>query len=158
MSDRIAVFNHGVIQQLDTPATLYESPANAFVANFIGENNALPARIDHHDGDMSSVVLPDGSRIAARTGNAGGPGSEALVSIRPERVRLARPGDRADNLLSATVLEHIYLGDHVRLRMRVAGCDNFTMKTPISRLDRCPAAGERVDLALSPEHLLALAA
>ncbi|THF67005.1 ABC transporter ATP-binding protein [Pseudothauera nasutitermitis] len=158
MSDRIAVFNHGVIQQIDVPEVLYEKPANAFVASFIGENNALSGRIDSRTGDIVSVLLPDGNRIAVSAGDAGGPGSDTLVSIRPERVRLARERAPRDNLLRATVLEHIYLGDHVRLRMQVAGCDNFTMKTPISRLDRCPAAGEHVDLALAPEHLLALAA
>jgi putative spermidine/putrescine transport system ATP-binding protein len=41
MSDRIAVFNHGIVQQLDTPQALYERPSNSFVANFIGETNAL---------------------------------------------------------------------------------------------------------------------
>ncbi|MFN3985605.1 MAG: ABC transporter ATP-binding protein [Rhodocyclaceae bacterium] len=157
MSDRIAVFNHGVIQQIDTPAALYENPANAFVANFIGENNALPGRVAELANGVSTVVLDDGSALAARVGDAGGPGSAAVISIRPERVRLARPDTPPANRLSAQVLEQIYLGDHVRLRMQVAGCDNFTMKAPISKVDRFPGAGERVDIELSPDHVLALA-
>jgi putative spermidine/putrescine transport system ATP-binding protein len=157
MSDRIAVFNHGVIQQIDTPTALYEQPANAFVANFIGENNALPGQVAAHTDGLSTVTLEDGSALQARTGDAGGPGSAALISIRPERVRLARPDTPAASRLSAQVLEQIYLGDHVRLRMKVAGCDQFTMKAPISKADRYPCAGERVDIELSAEHLLALA-
>lgn len=157
MSDRIAVFNHGVIQQIDTPNTLYEYPANAFVANFIGENNALPGHVTASSNDISTVALGDGNMLEARTGDAGGPGSPVIVSIRPERVRLARADTPAHSRLAARVIEQIYLGDHIRLRMQVSGCDNFTMKTPISKLDRCPNAGETVDIELSPEHLLALA-
>ncbi|MBL8445328.1 MAG: ABC transporter ATP-binding protein [Zoogloeaceae bacterium] len=157
MSDRIAVFNHGVIQQIDTPATLYEHPANAFVANFIGENNALAGHVMATANDISTVSLGDGNVLAARTGDAGGPGSPVIVSIRPERVRLAKPDTPPHSRLAARVIEQIYLGDHIRLRMQVSGCENFTMKTPISKLDRCPNAGETVDIELSPEHLLALA-
>ncbi|HJV27254.1 MAG TPA: ABC transporter ATP-binding protein [Aromatoleum sp.] len=157
MSDRIAVFNHGVIQQIDTPNALYENPTNAFVANFIGENNALDGKVLSSQDGVTVVALPDGTQLHARTGDAGGAGSAALVSIRPERVSLARPDSTAENRLRATVLEQIYLGDHIRLRMQVAGCSNFTMKTPISRIARCPNAGESVDIDLSPDHLLALA-
>ncbi|WP_041655750.1 ABC transporter ATP-binding protein [Azoarcus sp. KH32C] len=157
MSDRIAVFNHGVIQQIDTPSALYENPTNAFVANFIGENNALDGKVVSSRDGVTHVALPDGTQLRARTGDAGGAGSTALVSIRPERVSLARPDSTAENRLRATVLEQIYLGDHIRLRMQVAGCNNFTMKTPISRISRCPNAGESVDIDLSPDHLLALA-
>jgi putative spermidine/putrescine transport system ATP-binding protein len=157
MSDRIAVFDRGVIQQIDTPANLYENPANAFVASFIGENNALTGTVLGRDGDLSSVRLSSGACVLARTGDAGGAGQPAIVSIRPERVRPAREDSPAAWRVPARVTEQIYLGDHVRLRMTVADCDNFTMKTPISKLDRCPCSGEQIELELAPEHLLALA-
>ena len=157
MSDRIAVFNHGLIQQIDTPSALYETPANAFVANFIGENNAFEGVIERNDGSTADVMLPDGRRLQARSGDAGGPGAPVLLSIRPERVSLACADTPGDNRLPATVLEQIYLGDHVRLRMQVGECSTFTIKTPISQLDRCPCAGERVEVHLPAEHLLALA-
>ena len=158
MSDRIAVFNHGVIQQIDTPNALYETPANAFVANFIGENNAFEGVIRHKDGEWAEVDLPGGRVLRARSGDVGGTvGTPALLSIRPERVTLADPDGPASNRLPAQVLDQIYLGDHVRLRMEVAGCANFTMKAPISQLKGCPSAGEHIEVHLPAEHLLALA-
>jgi putative spermidine/putrescine transport system ATP-binding protein len=157
MSDRIAVFNHGVIQQIDTPAALYESPANAFVAGFIGENNALAGRLATLTTDgRCTVTLTDGTGLVASAGAGVRAGEPVVVSIRPERVRLARPGAPAINRVGARLIEQIYLGDHLRLRMQLAGGEPVTMKAPISQLDRCPGPGETVELELAPEHLLAL--
>jgi putative spermidine/putrescine transport system ATP-binding protein len=63
MSDRIAVFNDGVIQQLSSPEDLYERPQNAFVAQFIGENNELHGVVDKISGDTCSVTLSDGTKV-----------------------------------------------------------------------------------------------
>ncbi|MFM7531763.1 MAG: ABC transporter ATP-binding protein, partial [Rubrivivax sp.] len=61
MSDRVAVFNAGVVQQLDTPERLYEQPANAFVAGFIGENNRLAGTVTEREGERCTVRLDGGS-------------------------------------------------------------------------------------------------
>jgi putative spermidine/putrescine transport system ATP-binding protein len=86
MSDRVAVFNDGRIQQLAAPDELYERPKNSFVAQFIGENNKLPGTIESFDGDKATVRLEPGELIDATPVNIRTKGQQTLVSIRPERV------------------------------------------------------------------------
>ncbi|GLK72912.1 ABC transporter ATP-binding protein [Ancylobacter dichloromethanicus] len=116
MSDRVAVFNAGVIQQVAPPSELYESPANSFVAQFIGENNRLPGRVEAANGTLCTVVLANGDIVAATLTEATRVGRDCLLSIRPERVKIAPPGGPFDNHFEAQIAETIYLGDHVRVR------------------------------------------
>src|SRR6185312_7197912 len=87
MSDRIAVFNDGAIQQLATPTELYERPVNSFVAQFIGENNTLQGRVVGVNGSGCTVDV-DGARIEALAVNIPGVGGPTTLSLRPERVRI----------------------------------------------------------------------
>ncbi len=130
MSDRVAVFNDGVIQQLATPSDLYERPENSFVAQFIGENNKLAGKVRSVDGETVTVELPGGATCRALAVNVGEPGSETLISIRPERVIIGAAEDA--NSAEATVRELIYLGDHIRCRLSVYGNDEFVVKVPNS--------------------------
>ncbi len=127
MSDRIAVFNDGVIQQVAPPADLYERPENAFVASFIGENNRLYGTVAAIDGDFCSVRLDDGQEVRVLKVNVGGVGDRTTLSLRPERVEIDPP-DQMDDVLVGSVEELIYLGDHIRVRMQVAGNDEFIVK------------------------------
>ena len=132
MSDRIAVFNDGVIQQLSTPEDLYERPQNSFVAQFIGENNQLQGRVVGLDGDKALVELPGGERVTAERVNVHGADVPTTLSLRPERVEIAPREGEVANQLPGEILELIYLGDHIRTRMRVAGNDEFIVKVPNS--------------------------
>ena len=128
MSDRIAVFHHGRIQQLAKPADLYERPANAFVASFIGENNRFDGTLTSRDGSSCRVHLRDGTDVAASIASDLAAGAPVVLSLRPESVTI---GDgAAPNRLPAQLLEVIYLGDHCKLRLRVAGSDEFIAKVP----------------------------
>ena len=129
MSNRIAVFNDGVIQQLATPADLYERPENAFVAQFIGENNRLRGKVTAVNGKSCAVEV-EGGRIQAFPVNIDGPGSATTLSLRPERVRINPPPGECPNLFDARVEELIYLGDHTRTRVSVCGHDDFIVKVP----------------------------
>ncbi len=130
MSDRVAVFNDGVIQQLAPPSEIYERPDNAFVAQFIGENNKLTGTVAKREGDLVNVVLSSGQTAQALAVNCGNTGDPALISIRPERVRV---GDSSGvNATTGKVLELIYLGDHIRCRLDVHGNDEFIVKIPNS--------------------------
>ena len=71
MSDRIAVFNEGRIRQLGTPDELYEQPASAFVAQFVGENNRLEGRVAAGGGALCQVRLGDGTEVTAVAGEPG---------------------------------------------------------------------------------------
>ncbi len=145
MSDRVAVFNDGRIQQLDPPEDLYERPTNSFVAQFIGENNTLLGSVETIMGDRCAVRLGDGSLIDALPVNVSKPGDRTLVSIRPERVEFRPERMPTDtHKLEAEVLEFIYMGDSYRTRLRVAGNDNFIMKCRNAVDQRRLVPGEKV--------------
>jgi len=155
MSDRIAVFHHGVIQQLATPAELYERPANAFVASFIGENNRLDGRLTSRDGALCRVRIGDGTEVTA-TMIADLPiDSPVVLSIRPERVIIGA-ADSGSNRFTARLEEVIYLGDHCKLRLGLGGSDAFVAKVAntadASRMSR----GDAVIASWRPESCLAL--
>jgi putative spermidine/putrescine transport system ATP-binding protein len=142
MSDRIAVFNEGRIQQLDTAVGLYEKPCNSFVAQFIGENNRLPGRIAGRDGERLLVTLDDGTEVTALAVN---PGAErTMLSIRPERAMIDPPESVGANRFTARVEEMIYLGDHRRVRLSLGGMDDFIVKVPAGHAHGALALGATV--------------
>ena len=131
MSDRIAVFDDGIVQQLASPSELYEKPDNAFVAQFIGENNTLTGKITSIDGTDCRVDIDGKGEMIAQAINIGGVGDRTTLSLRPERVWLD-PDNSFPNIFDAKVEELIYLGDHIRTRMTVCGHDEFIVKIPNS--------------------------
>ena len=146
MSDRIAVFHDGRIQQLAGPAEMYNAPANNFVAGFIGENNLLPCRVVTTDGSGGALVaMRNGASLAARTRHALRPGQEATVGARPEGIRLAA----ADGAPVLAELQAIaFLGDHVRAEVRAFGDASLTLKLPPGTA--LPPPGAAVGLHLDP--------
>ena len=118
MSDRIAVFNAGKIQQCASPREVYDRPANRFVAEFIGETNLISGTLRSSGHDGHAIALPDGTVLTAE-GTAGlSVGAAALLSLRPERIEIL-PADAADgtarNRLSGEILDTVYQGDHLRV-------------------------------------------
>ena len=157
MSDRVAVFNDGRIQQLAPPAELYESPENSFVAQFIGENNTLEGVVKEISNGVALVQLNDGNVIDCKPVNVTKAGEKTQVSIRPERVELdqtrMRPGAHR---LRAEVLEFIYMGDMFRTRLRVAGNDNFIVKTRNAPDQVQLEPGAQIDIGWLPADCRAL--
>jgi len=157
MSDRIAVFDDGRIQQLASPSDLYERPANSFVAGFIGENNKLPGTIEDLSEGRALVRLTTGELIDATPVNVTARGQRTLVSIRPERVEfkpeLLPPGA---HMLEAEVLEFIYMGDLFRTRLRVAGTEDFVIKSRNTLGQRMLRPGERIRIGWAPADARAL--
>ena len=139
LSDRIAVMNEGEIAQLGTPEEIYGRPANRFVAEFIGESNLFPARQD----GMDAAILSDGTRLLCDVSRWP---ENASVLIRPERPRLLHNGDQRDNQFTATVLETIYLGESVRLRLQTEQGPALLVRWQMRDLGKVPAAGERIRL------------
>jgi putative spermidine/putrescine transport system ATP-binding protein len=157
MSDRVAVFDDGRIQQLAPPDELYESPENSFVAQFIGENNTLEGTIKEIGEDICLVQLDDGELIDAKPVNVSKVGDRTTISIRPERVEVdtAKLGDKA-HTLKAEVMEFIYMGDVFRTRLKVAGKDNFIIKTRNSADQRRLQPGEQIEIGWLPRDCRAL--
>lgn len=114
MSDRIAVFNNGVVQQCASPDTLYEEPANAFVADFIGENNDIPAYVREINGDYYELTLADESRVRAISPNKLERGQECILTVRPENLFIGTPSSHNDNNIKAKFITHLYVGDFIR--------------------------------------------
>jgi len=114
MSDRIAVFNEGVVQQCASPDTLYEEPINAFVADFIGENNNIPAKVIEPNGSFFEILLGDESRIRAISSDELKRGEECILTIRPENLSIGKPTSINDNSIKATFITQLYVGDFIR--------------------------------------------
>jgi putative spermidine/putrescine transport system ATP-binding protein len=157
MSDRVAVFENGRIQQLAPPSELYEQPQNSFVAQFIGENNTLEGVIAEIKGETCVVKLDSGEVIDAVPVNVTKVGERTKVSIRPERVEVdtAKLGPNA-HTLKAEVLEFIYMGDIFRTRLKVAGIDNFVIKTRNSPDQVKLTPGSIIDIGWLPRDCRAL--
>ena len=135
MSDRVAVFDNGVIQQIDSADRMYETPANRFVAGFIGDGTMLSGRVAETSADGRCVVaLPDGRRLGGVNVNAAAAGAEVVAGTRPERigVHVQAPVALA-NVLQAQVRGVVYFGDHLRLMCHVGeGQDPATVKLALS--------------------------
>ena len=128
MSDRVAVFRAGQIEQVAPPEALYEEPERAFVASFIGENNRLDGRVTgFRDEDLCDVEVGGATVQALRVAQCG-PGDEMTLSIRPERVEIDPAPGLYTNEFEATVDDITFLGDHLRLRVTVCGQSGFVVK------------------------------
>jgi putative spermidine/putrescine transport system ATP-binding protein len=157
MSDRVAVFEDGRIQQLAPPDELYEQPKNSFVAQFIGENNTLMGKVEQIDKDLAVVRLDNGDLIDTVPVNVSSIGDRTLVSIRPERVEFNRERLLPDaHTLKAEVLEFIYMGDIYRTRLRVAGKEDFIVKTRNAPDQRRLKPGEMIEIGWRPQDCRAL--
>ena len=156
MSTRIAVFDDGIIQQLATPEVLYEKPENAFVAAFIGENNRLIGDVVELSGDECTVRLETGETIKALPVNVSGKGDRSTLSLRPERVVLDPPEGSVPNIFEAEVEELIYLGDHIRTRVRVCGDDQFIVKVPNAHDHARIGTGQKVRVGWALDDCRAL--
>jgi len=152
MSDRIAVFNRGAIEQVDDPRTLYAQPATSFVAQFVGENNRLDGTVAALSGDgFCSVRLAGGITLRARAVGVGAAGTRTTLSIRPEAATLGAGGE---NRLGGTVRELIYHGDHTRLRLALAVGSDFFVKLPRGVDGLAP--GDTVDVGFAAADCRAL--
>ena len=157
MSDRVAVFNDGIIQQLDAPDTLYEAPNNSFVAQFIGENNTLEGVIEAFEGDFAKVRLVNDQVISTLAVNVKEVGERTLISIRPERAETERSRfPTGAQLISGEVVEFIYMGDVFRTRIKVGDNDNFIVKSRNSPSQTRLQPGVKVTLGCLPEDCRAL--
>ncbi|MEM8661082.1 MAG: ABC transporter ATP-binding protein [Pseudomonadota bacterium] len=127
MSDRIAVFNDGEVQQCASPAELYEHPSNAFVASFIGENNMIPGRIVSTSGSTVQVELAEATRVTVHSVDAVDTDS-CVISVRPEKLAIQSSEQNYDNKVPATFLVRHYVGDFIRYYFRLAGGTEVALK------------------------------
>ena len=131
MSNRIAVFNDGKVQQLSSPDKLYEEPVNSFVAEFIGENNTFNGQVTDISEGKCKVKLDSGTEIISNPIRVNSKGEKTIVSLRPERA-IINPEDKMENKHKGKIEEVIYHGDHTRVRLNLLGNKEFILKVPNS--------------------------
>jgi putative spermidine/putrescine transport system ATP-binding protein len=149
MSDRVAVFSDGIIQQIDIVTGLYETPANHFVAGFVGDNTVFDGTVAATRDGQCDLRLACGTVLSGLNVNA----AAVHACIRPERIEV-HPADASPgaNSLQAKVGDVIYFGDHLRLRCALPGQVDATVKIALSS-PTVPQSGQTVWLRLPPEHL-----
>ncbi|KRE16838.1 hypothetical protein ASE63_13995 [Bosea sp. Root381] len=118
LSDRIAVMSNGRIEQLGSPDAIYDNPANYFVAGFVGEANLVRARVEG-SGAGQSLRLATGEALAAELPPGFEAGRELQLVLRPERIRWLDQAGDASNSFAAVVVEHLYLGQDSKYRVRL---------------------------------------
>ncbi len=146
MSNRIAVFNDGKVQQLSSPDKLYEEPVNSFVAEFIGENNRFSGQVTDDSKDKCKVKLDDGSEILANPIAVKSSGEKTIVSLRPERA-LINTKEKMENNFKGKIEEVIYHGDHTRVRLNLLGNKDFILKVPNSSANMDIKLGNQINVS-----------
>ncbi|WP_028926589.1 ABC transporter ATP-binding protein [Pseudonocardia acaciae] len=158
MSDRIAVMNAGVIEQLGAPAEVYERPASRFVAGFIGTSNLLSAPVDRVEGTLAVLRPGERQRILVHAAQAR-TGEQLDLTVRPEKVRLSideptEPSEHElDCRLRGEVTDVTYLGSATHYTVRTSlGCDVAVYVQNAHDATNVACRGEQVWLAWRSEH------
>jgi spermidine/putrescine transport system ATP-binding protein len=144
MADVIAVMNHGRIEQLGTPAELYETPRTAFVAGFLGASNLIPGAVVGPD----RVRLRNGPEVRVPPEALAGRVGDVAVGIRPEKIEL---GDHHENRLEGRVVESAYVGVATQFLVDTA-CGRLAVYSQNSRPGSgASARDDAATLSWSPE-------
>jgi spermidine/putrescine ABC transporter ATP-binding subunit len=157
LSDRIGVMHRGRLDQVGTPADLYERPQSRFVADFIGESNFVPGRIVGVDAGGVAFESRRGMKVRAATGPATGP---AVLFIRPERIALGTgDGGEATDVAPGVVRDVVYVGESCRYHVELDTGDRLVVKqmnavarTPPTPGDRVTVAFRSTDAAVFPDE------
>jgi spermidine/putrescine transport system ATP-binding protein len=152
MSDRIAVMNGGVVEQIAGPRELYEHPASPFVAGFIGTSNLLALRVDSATGGLVSMNLGEGERLLAHSDAR--PGETVQVTVRPEKIKLGEPAAEDGHArVHGTVAEAVYLGSMTQVIVDLPTGERLVVHRLNDRLSGDEVqTGERVVLHWAAEH------
>ena len=155
MSDRIAVMNEGKVQQLAGPTTLYETPANRFVAGFIGQTNVFSGTVEAADGERTTLRTGEGLRVEAlaREGVSPTEGEEAHAAVRPEKVRFGQSGD---NVCAAEVRQVVYLGASTQYIVELEGGGRLVLYQQNAHDAAGASEGDGVSVAWDAQNCLVL--
>jgi spermidine/putrescine transport system ATP-binding protein len=161
MSDRIAVMNKGKVLQIGRPVEIYERPSSRFVADFIGETNFLPGVILGVNGGTATVALQDlNCEVTGLRQGDLRPGQRAVVSVRPEKIRLSHERNESGNVLAGRVVNSIYIGSDTRVVLDLGGGRQLNVweQNKTSTLDEQAyyLAGQELWMSMIPENALVL--
>jgi len=155
LSDRIAVFNQGRIEQIGAPAELYERPRTRFVAEFLGDSSFVPGVVKRILGELVEIETAHGL-VRGRDSGGLAPGNSVVMALRPERIALAKCGSgQADNRIEGTVHQLVYLGQSRKLMIGLHDGSELCALTASAESVFNP--GDRVDLCWSSSDCNVLA-
>lgn len=161
MSDRIAVMNRGIVEQVDEPVEVYERPATTFVAGFIGVSNLMPGVVRTLAGEKAEVELEAGVTVSADA-NGLATGERCHAVVRPEKLDVAAKGAPAPQAtanaqgVDGIVASSVYLGTATQLVVELKGGARMTVLCPNtdeSERQSLPGGGAEVTLSWTPEHI-----
>jgi spermidine/putrescine transport system ATP-binding protein len=152
MSDRIAVMNGGLVEQIAAPRELYEHPASPFVAGFIGTSNLLTLRVDLTHNGLVAMNLGEGERVLARSDAP--KGETVQITVRPEKIKLGEPPTESGQArVHGTVAEAVYLGSMTQVIVDLPTGERLVVHRLNDRLDGDEVqAGDRIVLHWAAEH------
>jgi spermidine/putrescine transport system ATP-binding protein len=156
MSDRIAVMSNGVVEQVDTPESVYERPSTTFVAGFIGVSNLMPGTVTAAGDGRGTIRLDTGLEVEASVDGIQS-GERCHAIVRPEKLRISSGGS-SDGLpgVDGVVQSSIYLGTATQIVVNLPGDVSLTVLVPnASEAERArlPGGGAPVRLSWEPEHM-----
>jgi putative spermidine/putrescine transport system ATP-binding protein len=160
LADRIGVFHEGRLRQVASPRALYENPADAFVSGFVGENNALSGTVLAVLDGVADVRLEGGLVVQATPAETLASGAACTVMVRPERIAVApvSPSELGvDGALPATLVDMLFQGDHLRLRLTLPGGQAVVAKRAIGG-GALPTPGQDAAIAFESSHARAFRA
>ena len=140
LSNRVAIFDQGKLQQIGTPREVYEKPDNRFVAEFLGDINLLPLTSVSSGGAMAEGSF-EGRTLRAASGSNG---ASNTLAIRPEYMHLATLQPKNGNALPATVVDLTYLGAETRLDLKSRSGMSLTLSLATAALPDGVAVGTEV--------------
>ncbi|MET8982873.1 ABC transporter ATP-binding protein [Streptomyces sp. NPDC004539] len=159
MADTVAVMNAGRVEQLGSPADLYENPRTTFVANFLGTSNLIEAEVASRGA--GEVVLKAGDGRIALPEERCPAGGKVLIGVRPEKVALAHADEESTvpegrNRLRGTIADASFIGVSTQYVIRTAVCPEFAVYVQNVDRDARLAPGAEVVLHWAPEHTFGL--
>ena len=157
MSDRIAVMNQGVVEQVSDPETVYERPATTFVAGFIGVSNLMPGEVVSANGAGAELRLDAGPTVRAPQSAGARAGERAHAVVRPEKLWLTPAGASDDGpSVEGQVESSLYLGTATQMVVKLADGTRMTVLVPNADTEArrdLPAAGDTARLTWSDDNI-----
>jgi ABC-type Fe3+/spermidine/putrescine transport system ATPase subunit len=156
LSDRIAVLSQGRIEQVGTPSEIYERPATAFVADFIGSSNILTARVCAPGSGASTAVETEHGLALSIPRVPDATGAPVTLLLRPERFQMVAESDGGSavaNRFTARVRDVTYLGEDLHLRVLALEKQPLLVSIKNSKGTRAITSGAAIDLAIDPEDI-----
>ena len=158
MADTIAVMNGGRVEQLGAPTQIYENPATAFVANFLGQCNLIPGQISGGDGD-NAVLSANGFNFCVPRSRVRASGSSAILGVRPEKITMYWADERVPeghNRLEGTVTDVSFTGVSTQYLVEVPWGQEIVVFEQNLSLEELSHRGEKVQIGWAPGHTFAL--